>query len=184
MAGEQVLNGRDYILEIDVDTPVDASRGQSYKPLVCEVASTFSINTSDIAISNSCTGAWESRIPNKSGFTFSGQWQAINPMSGDPDAYSMGKIVQLAHSRTLFWARRKLKTGAIGAEVYREGVVWINRYEDEASTEEPFVFSADFVGVGEPVIYAGYDRVTVLAVNTDEGEQILRVGDKLITVKI
>lgn len=181
MAGEQVLNGRDYILEIDVDTPIDAENGLAYRPLVCEVVTTFGINTSDIAISNSCTGAWESRIPNKSGFTFSGEWQAINPTTGDPDAYTMAMITWLAATRKMFWARRKLKSGAMGVEVYREGVVWINRYEDVAGAEEPFMFSADFVGVGAPTIDAGYDIIGLLA--DYKSSPIVTGSDEFIAVK-
>lgn len=163
MAGEQTLSGRDYILEIDITTPISEPKGLDYRPLLCEVVSSFGISTSDIAISNSCTGRWDTRIPNKSGFTFSGEWQAIDPSTGDPDAYTMNMIAYLAASRTMFWARRKLKGGAMGVEIYREGVVWINNYEDSAGADDPFTFTADFIGVGAPTLDGGYGVIGLLA---------------------
>lgn len=181
MAGEQILNGRDYVLEIDIDTPIDADKGLAYRPIVCEVSSSFGISTTDIAISNSCTGRWSSRIPNKSEFSFSGEWQAINPLTGDPDAHSLNMVAFLAGSRRMFWARRKLKTGALGTEVYREGVVWINRFEDVAAAEEPFVFSADFIGLGAPNIDAGYDVIGLLA--DSRRAPVVTGSDEFIVVK-
>lgn len=163
MAGEQLLNGKDYLLEIDITTPITAEKGLDYHPIVCEVVSTFRVTTDELSISNSCVGRWKARIPNRSTFSFNGEWQAINPATGEPDAHNMNVIAYLATTRRMFWARRKLKEGALGAEVYREGVVWINNYEDTASVEEPFTFLAEFVGTGEPQIDGGYDMLGILA---------------------
>lgn len=181
MAGEKTLNGSNYIMEIDVTTPITEEHGLAYRPIVCEVTSTFSIDTDSQAVSNACSGFWRTDIPNSSGFAFTGEWQAINPRTGEPDAISANLIAKLAAGQTKFWARRKLKDGMTGAEIYREGRVWISRYEDTASIDEPFTFSADFMGHGQPILDPGYDYVGVLYETT--GEKPITKGDNLIITK-
>ena len=68
-----VLNGKDYILEIDEVTAITAPRGSnaSYKPILCEVSSTFGIATDEQSVSNKCGGGWANSNPGDSSFTFS-----------------------------------------------------------------------------------------------------------------
>lgn len=154
MAGEITLSGKDYVLQIDTVTAITAARGAAYEPILCEVSSEFNIETDEQTVSNKCNGGWSSSNPNTSSFSFSGEFQAIDPATGDPSAVSMNQIAQLAASRTKFWLKRSLKDPATGVEVVREGVVWINSYSDTASTDEPFTFTAEFTGVGEPILVA------------------------------
>lgn len=178
MAGEKTINGKDYIMEIDTETPLSAAGGLAYRPMVCEVSSTFSITTEEQAVSNGCNGGWANSVPTTSAFSFSGEWQAINPQSGDPDAASMNEIALLAANKRQFWVRRKLVDGKTGVEIYREGRVWINQYEDTATTEDPFTFSADFVGKGEPIISGG-----LVGILYDSMGEPITKGDNLITVR-
>lgn len=152
MAGEQTLSGKDYILQIDTVTAVTAAKGVTYRPILCEVSSDFNIETDEQTVSNKCNGGWTSSTPNNSSFSFSGEFQAINPTTGEPSAASMNTIAQLAASRKKFWLKRSVKDVATGVEIIREGVVWISSYTDTAGTEDPFTFTADFTGVGQPLL--------------------------------
>lgn len=180
MAGENILNGRDYLVEIDIQTPITAERGMAYNTIVCEVASNFNISGDEIAVSGGCSGDWKSSIPGRRGFGFTGEWQAIDPRTGDPSVVSMNLIAELAAAGTIFWLRRKLRDGTTGMEVYREGRVWINQYEDVATAEDPFTFTATFVGVGQPNLSGGYDYIGVL--HDSEGHPITK-GENFIIVK-
>lgn len=152
MAGEVTLSGKDYILEIDTVTAISAARGAAYNPILCEVSSDFNIETDEQSVSNKCNGGWSNSNPNISSFSFSGEFQAIDPDTADPSAVSMNQIANLAATRQKFWLRRSLQDPATGVQVVREGVVWISSYTDTASTEDPFTFTADFTGVGEPLL--------------------------------
>lgn len=154
MAGEITLSGKDYILEIDTTTPITAARGAAYNPILCEVSSDFNIETDEQAITNKCNNGWGSSNPGNSTFSFSGEFQAIDPTTGDPDAASIDIVAGLAATKQKFWIRRVLKSGLTGTPIYREGVVWISSYTETAGTEDPFTFTADFNGVGEPVLTA------------------------------
>lgn len=152
MAGEITLSGKDYIIEIDTVTAITATRGAAYEPILCEVSSDFNIETDEQTVTNKCNDGWGSSNPNNSSFSFSGEFQAIDPSTGDPAAASMNTIAQLAASREKFWIRRVLKDGLTGTPIHREGVVWISSYTDTAGTEDPFTFTADFTGVGQPIL--------------------------------
>lgn len=152
------LKGRDYVMEIDTVTAATADRGSdaNYNPILCEVSSDFSIETDETTpVSNKCVaqGGWSNNDPNLSSWSFSGEWQAIDPATGDPSAASMDEIAALAASKQKFWARRVL-AGSTGVEVVREGLVWISSYNDTANTDDPFTFTATFTGVGEPLLAA------------------------------
>lgn len=178
MAGEITLNGKDYIIEIDTETPITAASGAAYRPVVCEISSVFSIQTSELNVSSGDIWDWNESIPDKGAWAMAGEWQAINPTTGDPDAASLADIVDLAISKTKFWIRRKLKDGLTGAEIYREGVVWINNYEETATTEDPMTFSADFTGTGKPKA-----TQSIIGVLTDYKEDPITVDDNYIIVK-
>lgn len=152
------LRGRDYIMEIDTVTLPTAARGSdaNYNPILCEVSSDFSIDTdTTTAVSNKCVaqGGWSSEEPNNSTWNFSGEWQAIDPSTGDPSAASMDEIAALAASKQKFWARRVLAASG-GVEVVREGLVWISSYNDTTNVDDPFTFTATMSGVGEPLLTA------------------------------
>lgn len=153
-----VLNGKDYILEIDDTTAITAARGSNanYKPIMCEVSSTFGITTDEQSVSNKCGGGWANSNPGDSSFTFSGEFHAIDPTTADSSAQSLAEIANLAVTKKKFWLRRT-KSGDAAAgipTIVREGVVYISNYSEETGTEDPFSFTADFTGVGVPLITA------------------------------
>lgn len=150
------LKGRDYVMEIDTVTPITAPRGsdESYNPILCEVSSDFNISTdSSTPTANKCSAkaGWNTDEPDMKSFTFSGEFQAIDPLTAEPSAVSMNQIAALAASGQKFWARRVLSDPS-GVSVVREGVVWISDYADTASTEDEFTFTATFNGYGEPLL--------------------------------
>lgn len=150
-----VLNGKDYILEIDDTTSITSTRGSDYDPVLCEVSSDFGITTAEQAVSNKCNGGWANSNPGESSFSFSGEFQAIDPSSADPSAVSLAKMANLALTKKKFWLRRTLASGVVGGvPVVREGVVYISNYNETTNTDDPFTFTADFVGIGTPLITA------------------------------
>lgn len=152
MAGEITLSGRDYLTEIDTTTPITAPRGLAYNPILCEVSSDFGIETDEQTVTNKCNGGWGSSNPGNSTFSFSGEYQAIDPESAEPSAVSMNTIANLAATKQKFWIRRVLGAGNEGTPIHREGVVYISSYSDSAGTEDPFTFTITTVGVGEPIL--------------------------------
>lgn len=177
MAGEKTLNGKDYIVEIDTDTPITAASGQNYRPVVCEVSSTFNISTENRAVSNACGSGWGNSVAGLSSWGMSGEWQAINPQTGDPDAASVNEMVNLAATKRTFWIRRKLIDGKTGTEILREGIVRIQNYEEVAGAEDPYTFSAEFVGVLAPRTAGGL--VGILADTTGDP---ITIDDNFIIV--
>lgn len=147
---EDILQGKDYIVEIDATTPTSALRGEAYLAVVCEVTSTFGIVTEGLAISAGCEGGWDRSKPYRSSWRMGGEWQAINFRTADPSSASLELISELAADQREFWVRRKLIDGRTGQDIYREGVAWISNYEETASAEDPFTFTAQFNGVGKP----------------------------------
>lgn len=154
MAGEITLSGKDYITYVDTTTAITAPRGLAYEPILCEVSSDFGIETDEQTITNKCNGGWSNSNPGNSSFNFSGEYQAIDPATGDPSALSMNEIAILASTRQKFWIKRALKDEITGVVVHREGVVWINSYSDSSTSEDPFTFTVDFTGVGQPLLVA------------------------------
>ena len=152
------LKGRDYVMEIDTESSITGTRGAdaNYKAILCEVSSDFNIETDETTpVSNKCTaqGGWANNEPNLSSWSFSGEWQAIDPGDATPSPVSMDEIAALAASKQKFWARRVL-AGETGVTVVREGLVWISSYNDTASTDDPFTFTATFTGVNAPLLAA------------------------------
>lgn len=150
-----LLNGKDYVLQVDTVTLVTASSGTdgNYETIACEVSHDFNIEKTTNQASNKCGGGWQrSSFGNKNwGFSYEGQ--AIDPDTAEASSASLNKIAGLAASDTEFWVRRGLIDPASGKFLpVREGVVKLISYTETAGTEDPFTFSAEFEGQGEPIL--------------------------------
>lgn len=155
MAGESLLNGKDYVLQIDTVTPVTAASGAEaeYRTIACEVSHEFGIEKTTNPVSNKCGGGWQrSAFGNKS-WTFSYEGQAVDPATIEPSQVSLNEIASLAANDTEFWARRGLLDPTSGAFLpVREGVVKLTSFTETSGTEDPFTFTAEFEGQGEPIL--------------------------------
>lgn len=155
MAGESLLNGKDYVLQIDTTTPSTSSSGTdgNYHTIACEVSHDFSIEKETNQVSNKCGGGWNrSTFGNKS-WTFSYEGQAVDPDTLDPSQVSLDEIAALAAADQEVWVRRARIDGNTGAYIpYREGLVKVTSFSETAGTTDPFTFTADFEGQGEPIL--------------------------------
>lgn len=145
----EVLNGKDYVIFIDTTTPVTAAKGAVYKPIMCEVSSSFSGTTDEQSVSNKCNGGFANSNPGTKSWTLSGEGQAIDD-NAQPSATSMNEISELWKSGKKFWAKQAALDPSLNTPVFTEGVVWISSLERTAGTEDPFTFSYTLTGVGEP----------------------------------
>jgi len=51
-----LLNGSNFLIWIDVTTPLTAERGLDYRPVVCGTSNGFSMNAESISLRNKCDG--------------------------------------------------------------------------------------------------------------------------------
>ena len=155
MAGESLLNGKDFVLQIDTTTPVTADAGTeaNYRTIACEVSHEFSIEKETNQVSNKCGGGWSrSTFGNKS-WSMSYEGQAVDPDTLEPSDVSLDEIARLAATDQEFWVRRARIDGDTGAYVpYREGVVKATSFNETSGTTDPFTFTVDFEGQGEPIL--------------------------------
>lgn len=152
---EQLLNGKDYVLQIDTVTPVTAAAGTpaNYETLACEVNHEFGIEKETNQASNKCGGGWGRSTFGRKTWSFSGEWQAIDPNSAAPSQASLDVVAGLAANDQEFWVRRGLIDPSSGAFIpYREGVVKLTSYNESAGTDDPFTFTATFEGQDSPIL--------------------------------
>lgn len=155
MAGESLLNGKDYVLQIDTVTPVTADSGTpaNYRTVACEVSHDFNIEKTTNQVSNKCGGGWNRSTFGNKNWGFSGEWQAVDPATGDPSAATLNEMASLAASDTEFWMRRGLFDPLSGKFLpVREGVVKYTNHAETSGTEDPFTFTGEFEGQGEPIL--------------------------------
>ena len=155
MAGESILAGKDYVLQIDTETPVTSESGTpgSYRTIACEVSHDFNIEKTTNQVSNKCGGGWNRSTFGNKGWGFSGEWQAVDPSTAEPSAASLNEMAGLAASDTEFWARRGLFDPGSGKFLpEREGVVKYTNHTETSGTEDPFTFTGEFEGQGEPIL--------------------------------
>src|SRR5690606_15949484 len=135
---DDLLNGKDYVLQIDTVTPVTNASGTdgNYETLACEVSHDFNIEKETNQASNKCGGGWaRSTFGNKT-WNFSGEWQAIDPTTADPSQASLDVVAALAANDQEFWVRRGLIDPISGAFLpHREGVVKLTSYTETAGTD-------------------------------------------------
>lgn len=152
---EELLNGKDYVLQIDTVTATTANAGTpaSYETIACEVSHDFNIEKETNQASNKCGGGWARSTFGNKNWNFSGEWQAVDPTNGSPSSASLNVIAGLAAADQEFWVRRGLIDTTSGKFLpEREGVVKLTSYTETAGTDDPFTFSATFEGQGEPIL--------------------------------
>lgn len=155
MAGESLLNGKDFVLQIDTVTPVTADAGTeaNYKTIACEVSHEFSIEKETTQVSNKCTRGWGSTTFGDKSWSMSYEGQAVDPETLEPSEVSLTEIAKLAAQDKEFWVRRAHIDGTTGEYVpYREGVVKAVSFNETSNTTDPLTFTVEFEGKGEPIL--------------------------------
>lgn len=175
------LNGTDYLLFIDVVTPLTNARGTfaNYRPIACGTGQGFNMEVEGITLRNKCDNGFDNSV---SGYLSWGM---------DLDGFSIGlknsekilkanfnEIAELAKSKRIFW----LKWEDTNTSVTREGKVRISSYRETANLETPYSFTVNFVGIGEPLLSENIYK-TVLATKPS-GNTLLTTGNnQLIQTK-
>lgn len=168
------LNGTDYLLFIDLVTPLANSRGTlaNYRLIACGTSNGFSMDIEGISTRNKCDGGYDS---SQSGYLSWGM---------DMDGFAVGlknsekilkanfnEIAELAKSKRIFW----LKWEDSQTSVTREGKVRISSYRETASMEDPYSFTVSFVGIGEP--YLAENIIKTVLATTPAQNVLLQSGN-------
>lgn len=145
------LNGTDYVLEIDTvssTTTLDRpTTDTNYKNVACWVSNGMQLSIAEQETSNKCDGGYKSSVPGMGSWTFSGDGQAVELIGGEITALAnFQTLALLAYNKTVFFMRWT----NVDTDVVREGKVFITSYEETASNQEAYSFTATFTGVGAP----------------------------------
>lgn len=152
---EELLNGKDYVIQIDLLTATTATAGTpaNYKTVACEVSHEFNIDKETNQAANKCGGGWGRSTNGNKSWGVTGEYQAIDPATGNISQVSVDEMARLAAEDRDFWWRRGLIDSDSGAFIpYREGVVKATGFSETAGTDEPFTFSVTFEGQGAPIL--------------------------------
>lgn len=171
-----LLNGTSYLIWIDVTTPLTSERGLDYRPIVCGVSNGFGMDIESISTRNKCDGGYDQ---SKGGYL---SW------SFDMDAFAVGlkmadkiakanfqEIALLALNKTEFWAKME----DLETSITREGKVRITQYRETADLDSPYSFTANFIGIGRPILETNIFK-TVLATDTTGTELVQDGNNNLI----
>lgn len=175
------MNGTAYIIFIDTITPRTAERGTeaNYRPVVCGVTNGFNMSFEAIQLRNKCDGGWDNTESGYGswGLNLDGQAIALRNVEKLIKA-NFDEVANLAVKKRVFWA----KMGDIDSKRVIEGLVRIGSYNETADLEEPYSFTVEFVGLGEPIIE---ENAFILVLGTSEDRLgILGDGnDNLILAK-
>jgi len=145
------MNGTSYIILIDTTTPRTAERGTeaNYRPVVCGVTNGFNMSFEAISLRNKCDGGWDNTESGYGswGLNLDGQAIALRNVEKLIKA-NYDEVANLAVKKRVFWA----KMGDLDNKRVIEGLVRIGSYSETADLEEPYTFTVEFVGLGEPII--------------------------------
>lgn len=173
------MNGSSYLIFINTVTPRTAERGNpdDYRPVVCAVTNGFNMFFEAISLRNKCDRGWDNTESGYGswGFNFDGQAIALRNAETMIKA-NYDEVANLAVSKRVFWA----KMADIDNKRVIEGLVRIGSYTETADLEEPYSFTFELVGLGEPIlednafilVWAANEDMTDL-VSDDENNLIL-----------
>lgn len=174
------INASTYLIYIDTITPITAERGNiaNYRPVVCGTGNSFNMSIAEIDISNKCDGGWRNTRPGYGSWGFDVDGFAVGLKTADRLAKAnFQELLSLALDKKLFWACMC----DIDRTIAREGVVWINSFDETANNNEAYGFSASMTGTKKPITSTDL-FITLLATNS-MGNQFLEDGnDNLIEV--
>jgi len=172
-----LLNGSSYILWIDTTTPLTAERGLDYRPIVCLTSNDFGMDVDPISTRNKCDGGYDSSMPGYLSWNFSGDGFAIGLKQADKLAKAnFQELALLVRNKITFWC----KMDDVQGSITREGKVWITSYRETQGMDTPFSFTANFTGVGKPILEESIYKTVLGKSNT----QLITDGNNnLIEVK-
>lgn len=171
-------NGSLYVLFVDLVTPKTAERGNNanYKPIVCGTSNGVSLEQEGIVFRNKCDNGFEYSVPGYVTWGFDMEGHAIGVKNSEKLIKSnFQELARLLIDKVVFWA----KMADVDNQIVREGLVRISSYRETANMEEPYSFTASFVGIGKPIFETDL-FLTVLAANITGTELIQDGNNNLI----
>ena len=172
------LNGTDYLLYVDLLTPLTSSRGTlaNYRPIACGTSNGFNMDSEAISLRNKCDNGFDNSRPGYISWGMDIDGFAVGLRNSEKILKAnFSELADIMKSKKIFW----LKWEDINTSVTREGKAWISSFRETAGHETPYSFTANFVGVGEPFLSENIIK-TVLA-TVPSGNTLLQTGNnKLI----
>lgn len=167
-----VLNGSAYLIWIDTTTPLTAERGSDYRPVVCGVSNGFGMDIESISTRNKCDGGYDQSKGGYLSWSFDMDGFAVGLKMADQIAKSnFQDIAELALNKVEFWAKME----DVETSVTREGKVRITQYRETANLDSPYSFTANFIGIGKPILESNI--IKVLLATDSTGSTILNDGN-------
>lgn len=146
-----VLSGNSYLIWIDLITPLTAARGtfENYRPIVCGVSNGFGMDIESISTRNKLDGGYDQSLAGYLSWNFDLDGFAVGLKQADKLAKAnFHEIALLARDKTEFWCKME----DLETTVTREGRVRITSYRETADNASPFSFTANFIGIGKPIL--------------------------------
>jgi hypothetical protein len=171
-----LLNGTAYLIWIDVTTPLTAERGLDYRPIVCGVSNGFGMDIESISTRNKCDGGYDQSKGGYLSWSFDMDGFAVGLKMADKIAKAnFQEIALLALNKTEFWAKME----DLETTITREGKVRITQYRETADLDSPYSFTANFIGIGKPILETNIFK-TVLATDITGTELVQDGNNNLI----
>lgn len=164
-------NGSLYVLFVDTVTPKTADRGTNanYRPIVCGTSNGVSLEQEGIVFRNKCDNGFEHSVPGYVTWGFDMEGHAIGVKYSERLIKSnFNELASLLINKVVFWC----KMADVDNEIVREGLVRVSSYRETTNMEEPYSFTASFVGIGKPIFETDF-FTTVIATSI--------LGDELLT---
>lgn len=174
-----LLNGIAYILWIDTDTPLTASSGTeaNYRPIVCGISNGFGMDIESISTRNKTDGGYDQSLGGYLSWSFDMDGYAIGVKTSDQKA-NFQELAELAKAKKIFW----IKQQDIAETIKREGKARISSYRETADLDSPYSFTANFTGIGEPLLSSDIIKKVITPENSKT--RIVQDGSsKLIQAK-
>lgn len=168
------LNGTAYILWIDTVTPLTAERGDpdEYRPVMCGISNGFAMDIESISTRNKSDGGYDQSEAGYLTWNFDMDGHAIGiKMTEKAIKANFQEIAELALNKSTFWTKME----DLESTITREGKTRISSYRETAGLEEPYSFTANFIGVGKPIMETDIIK-TVLSADSN-GDQLLSDGE-------
>jgi len=174
-----VLNGSPYLIHIDTVTPLTAERGMDYRPIVCGVSNGFGMDIESISIRNKLDGGYDQSLGGYLSWNFDLDGFAVGLKQADKlTQANFHEIALLARDKREFWCKME----DLETTVTREGRVRITSYRETADNASPYSFTANFIGIGKPILEENIIKV-VLATDSNGLELLTDGNNNLIDTK-
>lgn len=167
-----LLNGSNFLIWIDSDTPTTADRPLNLRPFVCGTSNGFNAQAESISLRNKEDGGFDNSESGYISWGFDLDGYAVGIKMADRTAKAnFEELADIFFRKRAIWVCQQ----DIALSVVRFGVCRIGDWKETANQNTPYSFSCQFVGKGKPTLESNIFRI-LLATETT-GETILNDGN-------